>query len=206
MDKPGRKPDASDEDILAALSAATDPVEAPAVAAADVAEELPIKPDATRKRLQRLSEQGPVRTRKFGSGRGYWLAPDDERQTRLEEHAEEESEVALRSSETESEVAPDRETFVEEVRREVENVDLEGSEAKVEERREAIVQVVVYALDHDHVSRSAYEEHLFGEYGGQYGSAYSAWTNAILPGLRHLAESFEEIEAADTAGEWRVER
>ena len=197
----GRPAAVTDDELIAELSSVVDPETGPVATAGDVADGLPIKRDGTLKRLRDLAEDGEIGTMKPGSGRVFWPLPDgSERQTQLAEHEEGPAPEPDREPEPEPE-----ETVVEEVRREVENVDVPGSGQKAEERREAIVETVRYARDHDHVTRSAYEKHVFEEFGGEYKSGYSAWKNCVQPALSALAERVDRLEKPDTSGEWRVE-
>jgi len=85
----GRDPDVSDDELLSALASVTDPTDQPVAAAGDVAAEVSIKRDAVLKRLDTLAGSGPVESMKRGRSRLFWLPPDDERQTRLDELEEE---------------------------------------------------------------------------------------------------------------------
>lgn len=70
----GRKPRASDEDILSVLRNADDPV----LSTAEIADQLPIKRRSTLDRLRGLEEQGLVQSKQIG-GRNtvWWLSSAD---------------------------------------------------------------------------------------------------------------------------------
>ena len=89
----GRNPDVDDDELLSALASVTDPSESPVATPGDVAAEVEIGRDGTRKRLNTLAGEGRIKKRKIGTGSAFWLAPDDDRQTQLPEHEPEEEEV-----------------------------------------------------------------------------------------------------------------
>ncbi|WP_436931826.1 hypothetical protein [Halosimplex halobium] len=64
----GRKPDASDDEIIAVLEEASDPV----LSTREVANELPIKQNAAQKRLKRLHDKGRIAGKKAGQGWVWW--------------------------------------------------------------------------------------------------------------------------------------
>lgn len=71
----GRKPDVTDEEILAVLRATADPV----LATSEVSDELQIGRTATYKRLRELETTGEVKSKEIGNALAWWLAtPDSE--------------------------------------------------------------------------------------------------------------------------------
>lgn len=71
----GRKPDATDEEIITVLEEASDPV----LSTKEVADELPIKGNAAQKRLKQLREENRIEGKKAGQGWVWWVpGADDE--------------------------------------------------------------------------------------------------------------------------------
>lgn len=68
----GRKPDATDEEIIAVLEEASDPV----LTTNEVAEGLPIKPSAAQKRLKTLYEENRIKGKKAGNAWVWWVKKD----------------------------------------------------------------------------------------------------------------------------------
>lgn len=72
----GRPPDVDDDEILEALEEATSNGQ-PVAIAGDVADRLPIKEQATLRRLQELESAGEVESLEVGVGYVWWI-PDSE--------------------------------------------------------------------------------------------------------------------------------
>ncbi len=70
-DGPGRKPEVSDEEILAVFKDAEDPV----LMAEEVAEELPIGRRAVYDRLRKLESEGILKSKKTGARSSVWWYP-----------------------------------------------------------------------------------------------------------------------------------
>ena len=70
-DGPGRKPQVSDEEILAVFQKANDPV----LMAQEVAEELPIGRRAVYDRLRKLESEGTIKSKKTGARSSVWWYP-----------------------------------------------------------------------------------------------------------------------------------
>ena len=64
----GRKPDATDEEIITVLREASDPV----LTTNEVADKLPIKASAAQKRLKKLYKQGQIHGKKAGNSWVWW--------------------------------------------------------------------------------------------------------------------------------------
>jgi len=83
---------------------------------------------------------------------------------------------------------------------------LPGSEAKLEARREALHAAVEYLREHGQATPSDFQTDVYPEHTGHYTEgddpAYSWWTNCIYKGMRELAERTDDVEKADTTGEW----
>ncbi|ACV47811.1 MULTISPECIES: winged helix-turn-helix domain-containing protein [Halomicrobium] len=65
----GRKPDVTDEEIIAVLSQASDPV----LSTNEVAEQLPIKSNATQIRLKELRSAGRISGKQAGRSWVWWV-------------------------------------------------------------------------------------------------------------------------------------
>lgn len=70
-DGPGRKPTATDDEILDVFRESADPV----LTASEVAQSLPIERRATLKRLQNLFDEGVLKSKETGSGSRVWWLP-----------------------------------------------------------------------------------------------------------------------------------
>ncbi|KZX48375.1 hypothetical protein [Haloarcula sp. K1] len=68
----GRKPDVTDEEIIAVLAQATDPV----LSTNEVAEQIPIKSNATQIRLKELRSEDRINGKQAGRSWVWWV--DDE--------------------------------------------------------------------------------------------------------------------------------
>jgi DNA-binding Lrp family transcriptional regulator len=68
----GRKPDVTDEEIIAVLEQATDPV----LSTNEVVDQLPIKSNATQIRLKELRSEGRIKGKQAGRSWIWWV--DDE--------------------------------------------------------------------------------------------------------------------------------
>ncbi|WP_367176188.1 hypothetical protein [Haloarcula rubripromontorii] len=68
----GRKPDVTDEEIIAVLEQATDPV----LSTNEVVDQLPIKSNATQIRLKELRSEGRINGKQAGRSWVWWV--DDE--------------------------------------------------------------------------------------------------------------------------------
>lgn len=83
---------------------------------------------------------------------------------------------------------------------------LPGSGAKLEARHEALHAAVEYLREHGQATPPDFQKDVYPEHTGRYTEgddpAYSWWTNCIYKGLRELAEQTEDVEKADTTGEW----
>lgn len=69
----GRKPTVSDEEILAILREASDPV----LSTSEISEELSIGEKGTYRRLKELEETGAVTSKEIGHSLAWWLAEDE---------------------------------------------------------------------------------------------------------------------------------
>ena len=77
-DGPGRKPTATDDEILEVFRQSADPV----LTASEVAQSLPIGRRATLKRLQNLFDEGELESKETGSGSRVWWLPGHTRTSR----------------------------------------------------------------------------------------------------------------------------
>lgn len=89
----------------------------------------------------------------------------------------------------------------------VANDTLPGSGEKLEARREALHAVVEYLKEHGSAKPADFRENVYPEHTAEYTEATdparSWWKNCIYKGLGELANRTDEIEKADTSGEWR---
>lgn len=201
--KPGRGPDATDEELLSALERATDPVDSPVASAGDVAEHVPINADSVRKRLTTMVETGPVETRKFGRSRLFWPTADErEHQARLDELDQEPEQRDEPSPQPEPEPVP-----------EPAHDPLSGVEFPESRDRDDCLRVVraaeSYLREHETATmrdfvREVLPEHSLGyeivelEPGDRYRGAW--WRRVVKPGL----EALETVEKPTSGGsEWR---
>lgn len=83
---------------------------------------------------------------------------------------------------------------------------LPGSGNKLDARREALHAVVTYLRDRGTASPADFCEDVYPDHPAAYTSgsdpARSWWKNAMYPGLRAIAERTDQLEKADTTGEW----
>ncbi|WP_135851107.1 winged helix-turn-helix domain-containing protein [Halorussus salinus] len=70
-DKPGRKPQVSDDEILTIFQESEDPV----LVASEVADQLPISRRGVYKRLKKLRDQGQIKSKKAGGRSMVWWYP-----------------------------------------------------------------------------------------------------------------------------------
>lgn len=69
----GRKPDVSDDEILAVLREASDPV----LSTSEIAAELPIGETGVYKRLKALEGAGRVESKEIGNALAWWVAKNE---------------------------------------------------------------------------------------------------------------------------------
>jgi DNA-binding transcriptional regulator YhcF (GntR family) len=69
----GRKPDVTDEKIISVISQASDPV----LSTNEVAERLPIKSNATQKRLKQLHKEERIEGKQAGRSWIWWAGDSD---------------------------------------------------------------------------------------------------------------------------------
>ena len=87
--------------------------------------------------------------------------------------------------------------------------ELPGSGAKLDERVSALGAVVAYLQEHGTATPADFQRDVYPEHQARYTAAdaenpaRSWWKNAMYPALRALADHSDEIEKADTTGEWR---
>ena len=76
--KPGRKPDITDDELVAAIRGLLAQTGEPVVTPIEIVEVVPLKRRGLLRRLQSLVEDGRLRTKKVGArARVYWLDDDD---------------------------------------------------------------------------------------------------------------------------------
>lgn len=94
------------------------------------------------------------------------------------------------------------EDVVDEVGRDV----LPGSGEKLEERIGALQAVVAYLREHGTATPAEFKAEVYPEHTGRYTQGEnperSWWKNCIYKGLSEVAARVDEIETADTTGEW----
>jgi predicted ArsR family transcriptional regulator len=71
-DGPGRKPEFTDEEILAVFQSSSDPV----LTTGEVASEFDITHRGVRDRLEKLEERGKLRSKKVGARAKVWWDPE----------------------------------------------------------------------------------------------------------------------------------
>ena len=72
----GRKPDVTDREIISVLAQTSEPV----LSTNEVADQLPIKSNATQKRLKKLHSEGRINGKQAGRSWVWWIAKDNNKQ------------------------------------------------------------------------------------------------------------------------------
>ena len=185
----------TDDDILAAVRA-----HEPA-ATSEIAGEVGMSRQGTDRRLRRLRDAGRVSSKKIAASL-VWFDARPDGAIEGDEHAQERGDGDRRgeqpapgNDDSDAGVEGDLETMIE-------NVDLPGSGAKLDERREALRAAIEYLVEQGTARRSDFEEDVYPEFEARYETSYSWWKNAIGPALSQVASKTEAIEAADHAGDW----
>jgi predicted ArsR family transcriptional regulator len=206
--KGGRKPRVTDEDLLDVFRTTSDPV----LSTAEVADAVPIKRRGTLNRLQSLEDDGDLESKQIGGRNTVWWLLEEQDVPRAEERPPATDE--LQSDDVKGDIEtsldedlPDEHTgALEDVVDAVGEDTLPGSGAKLEARREALHAAVEYLREHGQATPSDFQTDVYPDHTGRYTEgddpAYSWWTNCIYKGLRELAERTEDVEKADTTGEW----
>ena len=189
----------TDDDILAAVRA-----HEPA-ATSEVAGEVGMSRQGTDRRLRRLRDSGRVSSKKIAASLVWFDAQGDETDApavggdRRGEHAAPGSDDVDQDSDE-----LDVEATVERVFENVDGpIDLPGSGAKLDERRDALRAAVAYLVENGSASRSDFKNDVYPDHSARYETPNSWWKNAIQPGLGDVDDEVNAIEGADHSGERR---
>lgn len=217
----GRKPEVTDDDIVEVVASFDDPV----ATTSEIADQLPISRRRVHDRLKALLDDDRVRAKDVGSRSRVWWV--EGRTGRPESGGERRRESAERApaSDRDREVVEDVERVQEseggdESGRDVDGeaivddldvrfdaLDLPGSGAKLDERREAVRAAVVYLVENGVATRSDFQRDVYPDHRARYTSgddpAYSWWKNTIIDGLKQVAEQTDAVEEPDYTGDWR---
>jgi hypothetical protein len=90
----------------------------------------------------------------------------------------------------------------------IDDIDLPGSGAKLEDRRDAVRACLAYLAEHGDATPSEFREHVYPNHPGGYTQGddppRSWWKNCVYKGLRQLAGDDDRLQKADTTGVWSL--
>jgi len=88
----------------------------------------------------------------------------------------------------------------------VDSVDVPGSGAKADRRREAVGAALEYIRGNGEATPADLRDDVYPDYTGDYtrgdDPAHSWWKNCVYPALRQIAEDDDRLQKADTTGRW----
>jgi hypothetical protein len=202
-----------------------DAVDGPVILSADVADELGCSRETARRKLQQLHDRGDLARRKVSRRVIYWRAADADTFDAEEVRADPETTLADESAEDAARADAERdatngpadpptdahggdgaaeEDVLDTARERIEDLDLAGSGADYDRRRDAVLKMYQYLRDRpgERVSKSDFRELLDGTdvgYGGGFASLWANWVkgsgdrpNALdtLPGVELRGDDY----------------
>jgi predicted ArsR family transcriptional regulator len=200
----GRKPRATDREILAVFADTDDPV----LSTAEVAQELPIKRRGVLNRLRRLEAEGELASKKIGGRNTVWWLTDGRDTDALAPAETPPATHGVRSvGGTSDAVTDDTGALPADVDQAIETWEPSGSAEKQRQRRDALRACLVYLRDRGTATRSDFTRDVYPDHTAGYTDGkdpgYSWWNNSLIDGLNHVAEHTDALEKADHSGEWR---
>ena len=190
-----------DDDIVEAIRA----VEYPVARAKDVAERVDVGKRAVLNRLEGLVEEGRVERLDVGARSAVWWVADSETETIAFENG---STIEVGDPAEGELEGVDPSAYVETasadaVDVDVEAIDLPGSGAKLDERRDALRACIAYLVENGVATRADFEADVYPEHPARYETPRSWWKNCLTDGLSAVAERSDAVEKPDYTGDWR---
>ncbi len=190
-----------DDDIVEAIRA----VEYPVARAKDVAERVDVGKRAVLNRLEGLVEEGRVERLDVGARSAVWWVADTETETIAFENGStiEVGDPAERELEGVDPSAYVETATADAVDVDFDAIDLPGSGAKLDERRDALRACVAYLAENGVATRADFEADVYPEHPARYETPRSWWKNCLTDGLSNVAERSDAVEKPDYTGDWR---
>ena len=220
----GRKPRVSDRDLLDVFRSTADPV----LSTAEVADAVPIKRRGVLNRLRDLEDAGELASKQIGGRNTVWWIPDrgdadtfdgeelrgDPSTTLADESGESDARADAGGDAADGPTDPPadahgadaaaEEDALDTARERIEELDLAGSGADYDRRRDAVLKMYRYLRERpgERVSKSDFRELLDGTdvgYGGGFASLWANWVkgsgdrpNALdtLPGVELRGDDY----------------
>jgi len=190
-----------DDDIVEAIRA----VEYPVARAKDVAERVDVGKRAVLNRLEGLVEEGRVERLDVGARSAVWWVAPDETETIAFENG---STIEVGDPAEGELEGGDPSAYVETASADAvdvdfEAIDLPGSGAKLDERRDALRACIAYLVENGVATRADFEADVYPEHPARYETPRSWWKNCLTDGLSAVAERSDAVEKPDYTGDWR---